>query len=160
MGIRQFSETVLLPLLRARYSKCDWNFVGDPAGKIREDTDENTVFKELEDCGIDCEPANVKNNDPLVRWEAVRYFLQQLRDGKPGFQLHKRCKMMRKGFLGGYRLRRIQVVGSTRFHDKADKNKFSHPHDALQYAAIYARGDALYDNNEEFSRPQENRWSQ
>jgi hypothetical protein len=27
----------------------------------------------------------------------------------------------------------VKVTGSERYHDKPDKNEFSHPHDALQY---------------------------
>ena len=33
----------------------------------------------------------------------------------------------------GYHYRRVRVVGDERYHDKPDKNSFSHPHDALQY---------------------------
>lgn len=156
MGIKQFTEEVLLPTLRGKYSKCEWNFVGDPAGDKRVDTDENTVFKELESLGIMAEAANT--NVPLIRWEAVRYYLQQLRDGKPAFKLHTRCKVLRKGFNGGYKLRRIQLAGSTKFSEKADKNKFSHPHDALQYLCMYVRGECGT-KSEEFVRPEDDRWS-
>jgi len=156
MGIKQFSEQVLLPALRAKYSSCDWNFVGDPAGNRRADTDEQTVFKELSDLGIEAEAANT--NIPLVRWEAVRYYLQQMRDGKPAFLVHPDCKVLIKGFNGGYKLRRIQLAGSTKFHNKADKNKYSHPHDALQYLCLYIRGDV--GASEEFERSEEERWAQ
>lgn len=156
MGIKQFTEELLLPTLRAKYKKCDWNFIGDPAGNKRSDTDENTVFKELYSLGIEAEAAN--SNDPHIRWEAVRYILQQLRDGKPAFKLHPRCKVLRKGFNGGYKLRRIQLAGSLKYSSKADKNKFSHPHDALQYLMMYIKGDTGIDNND-FERPDEDRWS-
>lgn len=158
MGIKQFAESVLIPALHHRYKGCSERiFIGDPAGNKRMDTDENTVFKELLDCGIDTEPANT--NVPLVRWEAVRYFLQQLRDGKPAFLMHSRCKSLRRGFNGGYKLRRIQLAGSTKFATKADKNKYSHPHDALQYLALYAKGSM--DTSDMFERPDDSdRWSQ
>ena len=42
--------------------------------------------------------------------------------------------MLRKGFAGGYHFRRVKVAGDERFHDVPDKNAYSHPHDALQYA--------------------------
>ncbi len=41
--------------------------------------------------------------------------------------------------MGRYGYKRLQVVGEERFRDVADKNKFSHPHDALQYAALYTQ---------------------
>jgi hypothetical protein len=157
MGIKQFSESVLLPALLHRYSECeDRVFIGDPAGNKRMDTDEQTVFKELLEAGIEAEPANT--NNPLVRWEAVRFFLQQLRGGKPAFLMHSRCKQLRRGFNGGYKLRRIQLAGSTKFSEKADKNKYSHPHDGLQYLALYAKGDTGV--GEDFEREEDtDRWS-
>lgn len=142
MGIKQFITHGLRPALNARYKSCEWNFVGDPSGNRRAESNEETVFKVLDELGMPCEPANT--NDPLIRWEAVREFLQGLRDGKAAFRLHPCCKILRKGFNGGYRLRRIQVVGTVKFADKADKNKFSHPHDALQYLMMWFRGDVGY----------------
>lgn len=159
MGIKQFSESVLTPALNHRYRDCKQRiFVGDPAGNKRMDTDEQTVFKELLEAGIDAEPANT--NDPLVRWEACRYFLQQLRDGKPAFLMHSRCKQLRRGFNGGYKLRRIQLAGSTKFAERADKNKYSHPHDALQYLALYAKGDTGTSVGFERDEEYDDRWSQ
>lgn len=155
MGIKQFSEEVLLPTLRNKYRTNEAIYVGDPAGNQRAATDEETVFKALYKVGIDAEAANT--NSPLLRWEAVRYFLQQLRDGKPAFKLHTRCKVLRKGFNGGYKLRRIQLAGSTKYSEKADKNKFSHPHDALQYLCLYIRGDI--GETVEFEREDQSRWA-
>ena len=57
--------------------------------------------------------------------------------GEPGFVIDKRCKTLRKGFQGGYKYKRIQVGGSDdRFRDVPDKDKYSHPHDALQYLCL------------------------
>lgn len=157
MGVKQFAENVLLPCLRNKYSKNEIIFVGDPAGNKREDSDENTVFKELADLEIYVEPANT--NVEIVRFESVRHFLQQLRDLKPAFLLHPDCKTLRKGFNGGYRFRRILVAGTTKYHTKADKNKFSHPHDALQYVCMYFRGLTGGKSTDDFERPEEDRWA-
>ena len=59
--------------------------------------------------------------------------MNRLIDGQAGFLLSPICKILRKGFAGGYHFKRVKVSGDERFHDKADKNSFSHPHDALQY---------------------------
>jgi len=141
MGIEQFVKSALKPILNESYKNCEWNFVGDPAGNRRADTNEETVFKVLDDLGMPCEAANT--NDPTIRWEAVRDPLQQLRDGKPAFQLHKRCRILRKGFNSGYQFKRIHVTGTTRYNDKADKNKYSHPHDGLQYLMMWVQGDTI-----------------
>ena len=158
MGINQFITNVVKPHLAIHYKGYEIDWIGDPAGNKRMDTDEQTVFKEMYDeFGIECEAAN--SNDPGIRWEAVRWYLEQMRDGKPAFQVHTKCKVLRKGFNGGYQLRRMQVVGQTRFSDKADKNKFSHPHDALQYLMMYYKGD-YGETSEDFERPEDDdRWS-
>ena len=130
MGIRQFAEGLMLPLLRGKYRDCSWNIFGDPAGVKRSDTDERTVFDELRDLGLYAQPT--ASNSPQARWEAVRYWLNRMTDGKPAFQLDSTCKELRKGFLGGYRFKRMNVSGE-RYADKADKNEFSHVHDSLQY---------------------------
>jgi hypothetical protein len=141
MGIQQFVKTLLRPLLNKRYKDCEWNFVGDPAGNKHADTDEDTVFKKLDELGLTADAANT--NDPVIRWDAVRIPLQELRDGVPAFQLHSRCKILRKGFNGGYHYRRILVAGEDKYADKPNKNKFSHPHDALQYLMLWYMGETV-----------------
>jgi hypothetical protein len=44
------------------------------------------------------------------------------------------CKTLRKGFNGGYRYRKIGTSGSAKYTPEPDKNEYSHPHEALQYA--------------------------
>jgi len=55
-------------------------------------------------------------------------------DGQAGFMIDQRCANLIKGFRGGYHYRRLQVSGAARHEERPDKNKFSHIHDALQYA--------------------------
>jgi len=141
MGINQFATSLLIPLVKNKYSRAsDVIYIGDPAGNQRAQTDEMTVFKELSSLGIDAEPANT--NDVDVRWEAVRWFLQQLRDGKAAFAVHPRCRTVIKGFDSGYQFKRLEVSGAEpKYSGRAEKNKYSHPHDALQYLAMYLKGD-------------------
>ncbi len=70
-------------------------------------------------------------NKPIPRWEAVRLPLTRLIDGKPGLLLNPRCKTLRAGFNAGYHFRKVQ--GTNRFGEEAEKNEYSHVHDALQY---------------------------
>lgn len=136
-GIRQFAESVVLPILSTKYSGCPYVSIGDPAGNQRAQTDEQTVFKELADIGIHTEPCST--NDPKMRIEAVKFFLGRLVSAQPGFQLNPSCKMLRKGFNGGYRYRQLNVSGDVRFTDKPEKNIFSHIHDSLQYICVYLK---------------------
>lgn len=46
--------------------------------------------------------------------------------------------MLRKAMGGGYSYKRIQVTGDERFHDKPDKNQYSHVAEAAQYLMLGA----------------------
>jgi len=89
----------------------------------------------LEEAGFKAEPA--ATNDFTARRDAVIQPMLRMADGKPGFIVSKRCKLIRKGFRGAYQYRRLQVSGEQRFMDKPDKNMVSHPMDALQYGSLY-----------------------
>lgn len=136
MGIRQFAAEIVKPLLMNKYAGCRFESVGDPAGVNRSQTDERTCFQELLEIGIASEPADT--NDFIPRRESVAFFLNRLAGGEAGFVLSPNCRMLRKGFLGGYRYERLKVAGE-RYRDRPVKDKYSHPHDALQYLCLKAR---------------------
>jgi hypothetical protein len=70
----------------------------------------------------------------------VAYFLNSNASGEPGFLLNPSCTTLRRGFNGGYRYERMRVSGiEARFRDTPTKDKYSHPHDALQYLALSVR---------------------
>ena len=137
IGIRRFVEDVVAPFLRRKYPGNPLQSVGDPAGSRRAETDERTAFDVLAEMGILTEGAD--SNNPTARWDAVKWYLSRMVAGEPAFRLSSTCQTLRKGFNGGYRLRRLQVAGGERFTSRADKNAYSHPHDALQYACMRLR---------------------
>lgn len=139
MGIRQFYSEVVRPTIMGEFSKNRVEAVGDPAGNIRAQTDEKTCMQELMEMGMLCEPA--PTNEFVARRESVAYFLQRNSGGQPGFLLDPSCKMLRKGFNGGYRYERLRVSGTSRFKDRPVKDKFSHIHDALQYGCLHMRAE-------------------
>jgi len=140
MGIRQFYSEVVLPLLTEKYGQFRIEAVGDPAGVNRSQTDEKTCFEELALLGLNCEPAIT--NEFVKRRESVAYFLQRLTSSGPGMLVDPRCKTIIKGFRGGYRYERVKASGSARFKDRPSKDKFSHPHDALQYVCLHMRTES------------------
>ena len=73
------------------------------------------------------------------------WFLTKLVGGRPAFRLDGRCEMIRRGFMGKYQYRKMQVGGADRYSDRPEKNEYSHIHDALQYACLYARAHELAD---------------
>lgn len=139
LGVRRFCQDAVIPLLRAKYQGCTFVSVGDPSGVKRADTDERTCFEildeELEKFGIDTEPAY--SNDPTSRQESVRFFLRRrTMDGLPMMIIDPECRMLLKGFAGGYHYKVVPVSGGTRYRQTPEKNEYSHPHDALQYATL------------------------
>ena len=133
MGIVRFADLFRMELAQ-RFPGMTAHVYGDPAGDYRAQTDERTPFQILRTAGIKAFPAG--NNDVSLRLEAVSTALNRLIDGQSGFLVDNRCVNLLKGFRGGYQYRRLQVSGTDRYEEKPDKNKFSHIHDALQYALI------------------------
>ena len=143
MGVVRFGE-LLASRLDEWYGDIQHLEVwGDPAGNARSATDERTCLAIISDkIGEKCRPA--PTNDPTTRREAVAQALNRMIEGEPGFVLSPHCRVLRKGFAGGYHYARVRSTRDDRYHDRADKNEFSHPHDGLQYLMLGAgEGRAL-----------------
>lgn len=147
MGINQFARDIVRPHLAMNYPKMTFQAVGDPAGLGRKDTDEKTCFQALAEEGIPCVPAST--NAFAGRREAVAKYLTKLIDGKPAFQVDPKAEHIRRGFNGRYQYKRVQVSGDERYRDVPDKNEYSHPHDALQYACLHS---VTMNNSQEWSK--------
>jgi hypothetical protein len=139
MGLQKFVTEIVKPHIGNNYSGMRVLSYGDPAGVQRAGTDEQTCFQLLAKLGIPTEPT--ESNATIARTEAVSDYLNRMSDGEPAFMLSPKCRILRKGFNGGYRYKRMPIAGTTeyRFKDAPEKNKFSHPHDALQYCCMGIR---------------------
>ena len=137
MGIRTFAENIVIPGLSRDFPYCKiGDSEGDPSGS-NSDTilEELSCIGELTSLGIKTNPASTNEID--VRIASVRFFLNIMIDGRPGFRLSKKgCPVLRKGFINGYHFKRVNIANEDRFQDKPNKNKYSHPHDGLQYGAM------------------------
>lgn len=110
------------------------------------------MFDILRAGGLVAEPA--KTNDPTLRIEAVRVPMTRMIDGTAGMLIHPDCRVLRKGYAGGYNYRRVQLGGDARFRDVPDKNMFSHVCDADQYLMIGAgEGKAIVRREPVANRP-------
>lgn len=159
MGVKRFARDVVKPHLAAQYKGYEIGLSwGDPAN-TRGDADEKRAISMLNDEYFDEEPLNLGfwtepaegNNMLTPRLESVRGFLNRMIDGAPGFLLHPKCVRLRQGFNGKYCYRRAKITGHERYHDKPDKNEWSHPHDALQYLALGAAGGYVRDDSDDFT---------
>lgn len=147
VAIRQFLEDALIPKLMAEYPQW-WarrdqtpsmiRVWGDPAGEQKAQTDARTCFQEVKDKKLKIRAA--RTNDFVPRRSAVAWFLSKLVGGQPSMLVDPKCRVIRKGFNGGYKYRRIQVSGEERYTDEPVKNAYSHPHDGLQYLALECGG--------------------
>ncbi len=144
MGIRSFAESIVLPGLLKDFPYCKVGFsTGDPAGNSRSEiVEEMSCIGELNSLGIPTISARTNDIDP--RLGSVRYFLNKMVDGKPGFVLDRRnCPTLFKGFVKDYVYARIAVSGEERYKDKPTKNMSSHPMDALGYGCLEIASDRI-----------------
>ena len=133
MSADEFSDDVLEHSVRSFPHGTRFEDWGDPAGNQRAQTDKRTCFEIVRAKGIEIQGSE---QNPARRQEAVRKTLRTLTGGEPKFILHPRCRMLRKGFLGGDHRRHLQVSGAERYSAEPEKNEFSHIHDALQYGMV------------------------
>jgi len=120
-------------ILRSKWNGYDIEIYGDPAGEQRSQVDKRTPFQILKAAGIMARPA--PTNDPRLRVEAVVRNLTRLTmAGDPGLIVDPRCRYLRRGMAGGYKFRRMQIVGEERYAELPEKNIYSHVCEALQYA--------------------------
>jgi len=139
MGASRFAET-LNSKLSTEYPNHTFEFIGDPAGSQRAQVDESqTVYTILKAQGIQARPA--PTNVWTTRREVPAHYMSRLcMDGKPAFLVSPQAKTIRKGLAGGYHYKRLKVAGDDRYEDKANKNKYSHPCEAMQYGILGAAG--------------------
>lgn len=142
MGIKRFASEVVLPGCRLLYpewndQKTDYLDFIDPAGLQRAQTDETTCAQHMFEAGI-------RNIYPgALTFEARRkavedFLLRFFRRNQavmPGFLIDlAACPTLVEGFEGGYQYpKKTLEVEPEKIRPL--KNKFSHPHDALQYLA-------------------------
>jgi hypothetical protein len=179
MGVRQFARDVVKPFLQKNFYgiKVAFSYI-DPAGKGRGEAEAKSAMGILNDdyvdydingdiignedgdiikplnMGFETEPA--PTNDPTKRIDAVNSYLIKLVDGEPGYLVSRKCPMIRKGKIGGYQYKRMQVSGEEKFKDKPSKNKFSHPADAEQYMALGFAGGYVVDSHDDYDDDYDN----
>jgi len=156
MGVKQFARDVVKPFLAQKYSIASIGLsMADPAGKIRHETEAKASLNILNDISTDDEEQTVPlemgfltegapSNIIVKRTESVRHYLTKMVDGQPGLVIDRRCKIIRKGFQGGYKYRLLNVSGDARYKEEPEKNLYSHPHDALQYIAMGALAGRIH----------------
>ena len=126
---------------------------GDPSGDNKGQASDDTPFKLLNAAGIPCQPT--ETNAPKVRRAALEVPMKEMcMDGKPRFILLPKCKVTRKGMQGGFKYRRV-LISEEKYSEEPDKNEYSHPVEALEYA-LQGEGEgrsALIRADNNFNKP-------
>jgi hypothetical protein len=136
MGLKQFVRDRARPWLAAKYAGHEIISTGDPSGEAMSPVDEITCHQVLLEAGIPTDPAFT--NAFMTRRNAVGDFLTHTVDGQPAIVIDPRCRTLIEGFRRGYRYRIAKVEGEERETERVDKNgnRFTHPHDCLQYICL------------------------
>lgn len=130
-GAVDFAPT-LKRYIEETYPGCSFKGWGDPSGSNKNQSNSETPFQIMRAAGIPCQPT--ESNDPLKRRAALEVPMKEMcMDGKPRFIVLPKASMIRKGLQGGFCYRRVQTSGE-RYSDQPDKNEYSHPVEALEYA--------------------------
>jgi len=141
MGLAKFIQSLLTPALQGeRYGGRRVFVVADPAGNIKSQDTENSLFDVLRNNGYVAFPA--PTNDISRRLTAVEQLLIGRRGDQPQALLidAQHCPMLVKALLHNYKYKR-RVDGST--EDKPEKlHPWSDLADCLQYASLGAQIDA------------------
>lgn len=104
---------------------------GDPSGGSGGEATDDTAHKIIRASGLPCKAT--RSNNPILRRAALEKPMTEFcMDGKPRFVILPKCKRIRRGLMGGFCYRRVQVSGE-RYTDAPDKNEYSHPVEALEY---------------------------
>jgi hypothetical protein len=134
-GIKRFAEE-LTAYMEEHYPGFSVSVaVGDPSGDFRSPNSDDTCIDILNNyTPWKWKPAST--NELTMRLEVVKNALNRMVDGNPALLVSPKCRTIRKGFAGSYHYKTIKGGDGTRTHNVPDKNKFSHPHDALQYLLL------------------------
>ena len=138
MTIPKFGEWLAKELGYRGLKLDDFSGWGDPSGDTR-DQEGETAFNLMRATGIMLSPA--PTNDPSIRIAAVTNLLTKTINKRAAIKVAPNCRYLTQGFIHGYRYRRKKVHGEV-YEERPDKTgagaKYTHVHDALQYAVLGA----------------------
>lgn len=137
IGLKKFGERVLLPYILKNLMDFKIEIYGDTHGNTRGQNDQRTPEQIFDALGLAIQMPSMEGG-PTMRREALSAPLSRIVDGEPGLLVDSSCRVIRKGLSSKYIYKRVQVVGDEKFHDKPDKNFWSHICEAAEHAMVGA----------------------
>ena len=143
-SVHKFCHDFLKPLLINKYNRFNYQIIVDPAATQRSQNYARAAVEVIggrPPYGNGMAVRTGLTNNWDKRKESVVYTLRKVN----GLLLAPECTVLRKGFISEYHFEKKRVAISAgnsdpKFHEKADKNIYSHIHDALQYAVMELTG--------------------
>lgn len=143
VGFKTFLAQKLSPIIKNYFSSNPLVFVGDPAWKRQNETDDDSIRKLLKKTFVTDMPGSgnsvqcAATNDPIARINALdEPFRLMWPDGEPGIEYDAECKMLVAGLRSKYRYVR-QRSADGKFKEVPDKNDWSHVVEADQYGTLF-----------------------
>lgn len=138
MGIIKFGNSLLKPLMINDFPGASSFMIGDPAGRQKTQSGENSPFDDLKGMGFNIYAAPTNDLDSRLR--AVEQLLLRQVDGGPALLIDGvHCPQLVQAMKSMYRYKRKQ---SGELDEKPDKtHPWSDIADCLQYAALGANGN-------------------
>ena len=133
--LTSFCSDYVMPLLNEKYAGFAVQCVGDPAARGRSGLDKRDAFMVMSEFGLRLQLAPTNAFAP--RKESVDGFLNRI----DGLTISPHCTYLIEGFVGGYVYEKMSntMAGDIRYKDRAEKNRYSHGQDAVQYIALYVK---------------------
>ena len=133
MGLEEFIEQAMMPLITQKYPTCKFVVSCDPAN-ARDAYTGLAPTTHLEQKGFQVFMPSV--NTPKTRIRAVSAMLNR---NFGGLIISPHCKMSIYAMQGGYRYPKLRVHGSVEaaYNANPEKNIYSHIADAVQYGAMF-----------------------
>ena len=142
MSLRDFAGNIVVPQLDKKYPWWRGNYISyhDPSGTSMNEMGGNSGSI-LEESGVTSYPA--ASNKPVLRRDALKYFLTRMPGGVPSFLLSSNTQMIREGLMGKFKYKLIKSTSMSDekgYEDKPDKNMHSHICESLEYIAMAYAG--------------------
>ena len=148
MGLQEFVEDVLVPLITLRYPGCDILCVCDPAN-ARNALTATSPTETLEENGLKAILAPTNNFKDRLR--ASERLLSKTDRGRLIISPH--VALLIDALDGGYQYRKLKATGITdQFSTSPLKNKYSHWADAFQYGALHLVSGTIDDDEADRAR--------
>lgn len=143
-GVHQFAKSILRPLLSGKYRGCTYQLVSfrdQSRTSAGTDSEARLMMDEMEAAGFDVDSVD---SDLLPRrMEAVRWYFNQLSNGRAAISISPNCQVLRDGLAGGYQFKQMQNqdTDDIRYSDQPEDNQYVLPNNALQYLCMHQRGE-------------------